>query len=123
MASSSEGYHEPIESLTESTRDLHRALVSLQEELEAIDWYRQRADACDDAGLRAVLLHNLEEEVEHAMMALEWIRRREPRFDAMARRYLFSDGDLTSIEQQDQERGDPAPRHDLGLGDLRQEHR
>jgi hypothetical protein len=72
-----------------AARDLHRALVSLIDELEAIDWYQQRADACSNDALRAVLLDNRNEEVEHAMMALEWIRRRDPKFDETARAYLF----------------------------------
>ena len=78
---SNEGYHEPLDSLSKSTRDLHRALVSLQEELEAIDWYKQRADACQDGSLREILLHNMREEMEHAAMVLEWIRRNSPDFD------------------------------------------
>lgn len=76
-----EGYHEPYDELSTPTRDLHRALLSLEEELEAIDWYRQRADACDDEDLRAILVHNLNEEVEHASMLLEWIRKRHEVFD------------------------------------------
>ena len=71
----SETYHEPYESLSPRTRDLHRAIVSLVEELEAIDWYQQRAEACTDPELRAVLLHNKNEEIEHAFMNLEWLRR------------------------------------------------
>src|SRR5581483_5638164 len=90
---SHEGYHEPVELLSEPTKNLHRALVSLQEELEAVDWYQQRADACKDDALRAVLIHNRNEEVEHAMMVLEWIRRQDPSFDQRMRTYLFR-GDL-----------------------------
>jgi uncharacterized protein len=96
---SHEGYHEPVELLTEPTKNLHRALISLQEELEAVDWYQQRADACKDEALRAVLIHNRNEEIEHAMMALEWIRRHEPTFDTHARTYLFrGDIPITEIE-------------------------
>ena len=72
-------------------QNLHRALISLIEELEAIDWYQQRADACTDAALKAVLLHNRNEEVEHGMMTLEWLRRHDPTFDKFMRRYLFTD--------------------------------
>ena len=75
---SSVGYHEPVEELSDETRDMHRAIVSLMEELEAIDWYQQRADACKDPELRAILAHNRDEEKEHAAMVLEWIRRRDP---------------------------------------------
>ena len=72
---SSVGYHEPIEELSHETRDMHRAIVSLMEELEAIDWYNQRVDACKDKELKAILAHNRDEEKEHASMVLEWIRR------------------------------------------------
>ena len=76
MAGASQGFHEAEEKLSPETKDAHRALVSLQEELEAIDWYRQRADATENASLKAVLLHNMGEEVEHACMLLEWFRWR-----------------------------------------------
>ena len=82
---SHEGYHEPVELLTEETRNLHRAIISLMEELEAVDWYQQRADACTDPALKAVLLHNRNEEVEHGMMMLEWIRRNDAKFDENVR--------------------------------------
>ena len=77
---SSVGYHEPSEELSDETRDMHRAIVSLMEELEAVDWYNQRADACKDTDLRAILEHNRDEEKEHASMVLEWIRRKDPKF-------------------------------------------
>jgi ferritin-like protein len=95
---SHEGYHEPADLLPEPTKDLHRAILSLMEELEAIDWYQQRADATQDDALKAVMLHNRNEEVEHAMMTLEWIRRRDAKFDETARTYLFTDGPITEIE-------------------------
>lgn len=95
---SSESYHEPLELLSEPTRNLHRAIVSLVEELEAIDWYGQRAEACSDAELRAVLLHNREEEIEHAMMNLEWLRRNAPDFDEKIRTYIGTTGPITAIE-------------------------
>ena len=88
---SNEGYHEPIEQLSSKTRDMHRAIVSLMEELEAVDWYNQRADACADPDLKAILAHNRDEEKEHASMLLEWIRRSDPRFDKELREYLFTD--------------------------------
>ena len=78
---SSETYHEPLEQVPEPTRDLHRAISSLMEELEAVDWYQQRAGATQDAELRAILEHNRDEETEHAMMVLEWIRRNNPVFE------------------------------------------
>lgn len=88
---SNEGYHEPIEQLSAKTRDMHRAIVSLMEELEAVDWYNQRADACSDSDLKAILAHNRDEEKEHASMLLEWIRRNDPSFDKELRDYLFTD--------------------------------
>ena len=87
---SSEGYHEPIDELSDATRDMHRAIVSLMEELEAVDWYSQRAEACKDAELRRILEHNRDEEKEHAAMVLEWIRRRDPRFSKELKDYLFT---------------------------------
>jgi ferritin-like protein len=75
-----EGYHEEVSDLSDATRDMHRAITSLMEELEAIDWYNQRVDACKDPELKAVLAHNRDEEKEHAAMVLEWIRRQDETF-------------------------------------------
>ena len=86
-----EGYHEPIEQLSDATRDMHRAISSLMEELEAVDWYNQRVDACTDDDLRAILVHNRDEEKEHAAMVLEWIRRQDPTFDKELRDFLFTE--------------------------------
>ena len=85
-----EGYHEPISEISNATRDMHRAITSLMEELEAVDWYNQRADACTDPDLKAILEHNRDEEKEHAAMVLEWIRRRDPAFDHELKDYLFT---------------------------------
>ncbi len=90
-----EGYHEPLNELRDETRDMHRAIVSLMEELEAVDWYNQRVDACKDPELRAILAHNRDEEKEHASMVLEWIRRHDPAFDHELRDYVFTDKSLT----------------------------
>jgi hypothetical protein len=87
---SSVGYHEPLEELSDETRDMHRAIVSLMEELEAVDWYNQRAEACKDPELRAILAHNRDEEKEHAAMVLEWIRRHDARLSKELKEYLFS---------------------------------
>jgi ferritin-like protein len=95
----SETYHEPLELIPEETRNLHRAIVSLIEELEAVDWYNQRAGACSDPELKAVLMHHRNEEIEHAMMNLEWIRRNEPIVDKNLRTYLFSKGPITEVEE------------------------
>jgi hypothetical protein len=89
-----EGYHEPLETLSAETRDMHRAIISLMEELEAVDWYNQRVDACQDPELRAILQHNRDEEKEHAAMVMEWIRRHDPSFDKELRDYLFTDKNL-----------------------------
>jgi len=86
----SEGFHESTQDLTTETLDMHRAIVSLKEELEAIDWYQQRIDATTDEALRAILTHNRDEEKEHASMVLEWIRRRDPVFDLNLKKYLFT---------------------------------
>ena len=85
-----EGYHEPISGLTDETRDMHRAITSLMEELEAVDWYNQRMDTCKDDELRAILQHNRDEEKEHAAMVLEWIRRKDPVLDKELKDYLFT---------------------------------
>lgn len=85
-----EGYHEPIDELSSATRDMHRAITSLMEELEAVDWYNQRADACTDPDLKAILEHNRDEEKEHAAMVLEWIRRKDSTLDKELKDYLFT---------------------------------
>lgn len=95
-----EGFHESVDDLTQYTRDMHRAIQSLMEELEAVDWYQQRAEACKDAELRQILEHNRDEEKEHAAMVLEWIRRRDPRFDKELRDYLFTDKPIVAIEHE-----------------------
>lgn len=97
----SEGFHEPLDRLSVDTQDMHRALISLQEELEAVDWYQQRAEATEDEALRRILAHNRDEEKEHALMVLEWIRRKDPAFDRMTRVYLFSEGEITAIEAEE----------------------
>jgi ferritin-like protein len=89
-----EGYHEAIEDLSDETRDMHRAIVSLMEELEAMDWYNQRVDACRDGELKAILEHNRDEEKEHAAMVLEWIRRRDPVLDKELKDALFKGGPI-----------------------------
>lgn len=97
---SSEGLHVPREKLSKKTLNLHYAIASLIEELEAVDWYRQRADDCDDPELKAILLHNAHEEIEHASMALEWIRRNDEEFADQLKEYLFSEGSITGQEEE-----------------------
>jgi ferritin-like protein len=99
VAASSTTFHEPLEQLKPETPNLHRALISLIEELEAIDWYRQRADACSEDQLKAILEHNLNEEIEHAAMVLEWLRRHVPKMDEALKTYLFTTGDVTKREE------------------------
>ena len=94
----SENLHVPRERLRPETLHLHYAIASLMEELEAVDWYRQRADDTDDADLKAVLIHNANEEIEHAAMMLEWIRRKDPKFDEQLRTYLFTTAPITKVE-------------------------
>ena len=89
-----EGYHEPVEELSDETRDMHRAIISLMEELEAVDWYNQRMDACKDPELKQILAHNRDEEKEHASMVLEWIRRRDEKFSSELKDYLFTSGSI-----------------------------
>ena len=91
---SSEGLHAPREKLSGKTIALHQAISSLMEELEAVDWYRQRADDCEDAALKEILLHNMREEMEHASMVLEWIRRNDPDFAHELKDNLFKEGPI-----------------------------
>ena len=111
----SSGYNERKE-LPAAVEDLHRALASLQEELEAVDYYNQRAAVTGDADLKAVLEHNRNEEVEHASMLLEWLRRRAPQFDAALKTYLFSQAPITAIEQAGGGGAAAEGRGDLGIG-------
>ena len=98
---SHDGYHESVEELSDETLDMHRAIVSLMEELEAVDWYNQRMDACKDPELRAILKHNRDEEKEHAAMVLEWMRRRDAKFSKELKEYLFTEKSLTDLEHHD----------------------
>jgi len=93
-----EGFHEEITELSDATRDMHRAIQSLMEELEAVDWYNQRADACKDKDLEAILVHNRDEEKEHAAMLLEWIRRKDSTFSRELKDYLFTDKPIATLE-------------------------
>jgi len=97
---SSEGLHVPREKLSKTTLLRHYAITSLIEELEAVDWYRQRADDCEDESLREILLHNAREELEHASMVLEWLRRNDAEVDANLREYLFKAGSITGHEEE-----------------------
>jgi uncharacterized protein len=96
---SSEDLHIPREALSAEARLLHYAITSLREELDAVDWYRQRADDTEDPELREILLHNMREEMEHACMVLEWMRRRNPEFERYLRTYLFTTAPITAVEE------------------------
>lgn len=123
-------YHEPYELLSPQTRDLHRAIKSLMEELEAVDWYQQRVDVCGDEELKKVLAHNRDEEIEHACMTLEWLRRTVPKWDEQLRTYLFQDEKVSIVDVEDaaengSEEGEtPAAvagsASDLGIGSLKE---
>lgn len=125
MAASSGGYHESMDLLKPQTLDRHRAIVSLMEELEAIDWYDQRVDATRDAELAAILAHNRDEEKEHAAMVLEWLRRNDAKMDEQLRNYLFIATPVLEKEH-DIEAAGAADGHragdgSLGIGSLRGE--
>ena len=120
----SETLHEDREKLGPKVIDRHRAIVSLMEELEAVDWYDQRAKATSNAELRAILEHNRDEEKEHAAMALEWLRRNDPKMNEHLRTFLFKEGPITEIEANMGKEGEDeeAASSDgsLGIGSLRQ---
>jgi ferritin-like protein len=125
MGQSSDGFHEPLEKLSESTMNRHRAIVSVMEEMEAVDWYDQRAEACSDPELRAILEHNRDEEKEHAAMTLEWLRRRDAGWDENLKTYLFTEGNILDVEGGAAEPGpgcqEVGPSNDgsLGIGSLK----
>lgn len=92
-------YHEPVESLDEKAKDIVRALNSLKEEVEAVDWYNQRVVSSEDEELKAIMAHNRDEEIEHACMTLEWLRRNMPVWDEELKTYLFTEGPITELEE------------------------
>lgn len=101
MGGSSQGYHEDEALLSPEVKDRHRAIVSIMEEFEAVDWYDQRVEAANDPELAQVLAHNRDEEKEHMAMTLEWLRRNDPVIDKMLRRYLFTDEPILEIEKKE----------------------
>jgi ferritin-like protein len=108
--------HERAEDLSQETLEMHRAVVSLIEELEAVDWYGQRVDASKDEELKKILVHNRDEEKEHACMTLEWIRRNDAVFNRYLKQYLFQSDSITQVERQ---AGDTREEPMLGIGCLR----
>ena len=124
----SEGFHEPIEMLSPEVLDRHRAIVSIMEELEAVDWYDQRVAATNDESLAEILAHNRDEEKEHAAMTLEWLRRHDPVLDKQLRTYLFTEGSILDIEDEAEhgdgsgnEAGGSSSDTSLGIGSLRRD--
>lgn len=116
------GYHEPVEEMKGQDRDFARALHSLQEEVEAVDWYHQRVATTGDESLKAILEHNRNEEIEHACMILEWLRRNMPAWDEELRTYLFTEGPVTELEEEGGEEGGSENRSSggsLNIGSLR----
>jgi hypothetical protein len=116
----SEGLHESRKALSRETRDRHRALVSLQEELEAIDWYCQRAEACHDAQLKAILLHNMHEEMEHSAMLIEWLRRKDGDFERQLRARVFSDAAVIAEDEAPAGRTATADSRTPTIGSLKE---
>ncbi|MHB1094204.1 encapsulin-associated ferritin-like protein [Thiobacillus sp.] len=120
MAASSAGLHEAADALSPEVIDRHRAIVTIMEELEAVDWYDQRVAATGDEELAAILAHNRDEEKEHAAMVLEWLRRRDPKLDEHLRNYLFID--KSPLEQEHELKAgtgqNPAIDGSLGIGSL-----
>ena len=125
MTDHSAGLHESSDVLKPATVDRHRAVASIMEELEAVDWYDQRIDAAGDPELKAILAHNRDEEKEHAAMTLEWLRRHDPKLDEHLRTYLFTDKSVLEIEHEAEHGGshgdDESAVTDgsLGIGSLR----
>jgi len=118
---SSENLHEDPTAISAEIIDKHRAIASLMEEMEAVDWYDQRVAATADEELKTILAHNRDEEKEHAAMVLEWLRRHDPLLDANLRKYLFAEEPLAVLVAE--EKAEPpspvAPEGHLGIGDLR----
>lgn len=123
MAQASGSLHESVDRLNPETIERHRAIVSLMEELEAVDWYDQRVDATRDDALRAILAHNRDEEKEHAAMTLEWLRRNDPGWNEHLKTYLFTEAPITEIEESEEEEGaeatPPGRDESLGIGSLK----
>lgn len=109
-------FHESWDALSDEVKDMHRALSSLMEEVEAVDWYNQRQSLTADPALREILIHNRDEEIEHACMALEWLRRTHPVWDEQLRTYLFTSDPVTEVEEGAMGRG--GGDGDLGIGKI-----
>lgn len=113
-----QSYHEPTDQLSNEAMELHRGINSLIEELEAVNWYNQRADVTADEELKATVLHNRDEEIEHAVMLFEWLRRRLPEVDEEMRTYLFTEMPITAVEEAAEGEGGEGEDADGGDGSL-----
>jgi ferritin-like protein len=118
VATASAAFHESPDDLRPETRDRHRGIVSLMEELEAVDWYDQRIDAAGDDELREVLRHNRDEEKEHAAMVLEWLRRNDPTLDGFLRRYLFAERSIAELAAEAETETEPEAAGPVGGRDV-----
>ncbi|MBC8590921.1 ferritin-like domain-containing protein [Wansuia hejianensis] len=112
-------YHEPVEKLDEKALDVSRALNSLKEEIEAVDWYNQRVVASNCPELKAIMAHNRDEEIEHAAMTIEWLRRNMDKWDEELRTYLFTEGPITELEEQAMAENEGGKKSGLNIGDLK----
>lgn len=119
------GYHESEDKLRGETQDNHRALTSMMEELEAVDWYDQRVDAATDPALKQILAHNRDEEKEHFVMTLEWLRRRDAKLASELKDRLFTTGSIVAQEQAEKggdgsaESSSAGSDGSLGIGSLK----
>jgi ferritin-like protein len=112
-------YHEPAQELSKQARDFSRALNSLKEEIEAVDWYHQRVDLTEDEQLGEIMAHNRDEEIEHACMTLEWLRRNMPGWDEELRNYLFKEGDIAHHDHEEEGGEEEQSSGDLGIGKIK----
>ncbi len=112
-------YHEPTNELSEQARNFTRALNSLKEEVEAVDWYHQRVDTTNDESLKGILAHNRDEEIEHACMTIEWLRRNMPGWDEELRNWLFKEGDIAEEDDHEHEPSSRPGNGDLGIGKIK----
>lgn len=112
-------YSEPYEAIDEKTRDISRAIASLREELEAVDWYNQRVHTSSDPELKAIMAHNRDEEIEHAAMTIEWLRRNMDKWDEELKTFLFTTGSIVELEEESVSGSSSGSSHSLAIGDLK----
>lgn len=110
-------YHEPVELLDEKALDITRALNSLKEEIEAVSWYNERVVASKDEELKKIMAHNRDEEIEHAVMTIEWLRRNMDKWDEELKTYLFKEGSISELHNGEESTEEDAKG--LNIGDLK----